>query len=375
MRNRLKNARRVVVKLGTNVLGAAGGGFDEPAIAAIVADLAAARAAGREIVIVSSGAVLAGRSVMEKGGRAADRLDVTVKQALAAVGQTELMRFWANLFAGHQVRVGQVLVTRDLIHVHRRFFNARHTLSALIAWGVVPIVNENDTVASEEIRLGDNDQLSAVVAGLVDADALILLTDQEGLYTRDPTAHPDAELVPVVSLTGDEDFVPGLPRSGRGLGGMQSKVTAARFAARFGVTTVIARGKRDGVLRDVLAGEEVGTIFETRDTLIRGKKRWLFFHDAPLGRLLVDAGASRALIEKGRSLLPSGIREVDGEFSQGAPVEVRDEEGRSLARGLSAYSSREIRLIMGRRSGEIEEILGFTLGDEVIHRDDLLVLD
>ncbi|MCZ7586745.1 MAG: glutamate 5-kinase [Deltaproteobacteria bacterium] len=374
MRSRIKTARRVVVKLGSHVLSGPQGGFDVACVTSLAGEIVRARADGREVVIVSSGAILAGR---QKLGLAADRsraLDVTAKQAIAAVGQVEIMRFWQHVFDWYGITVAQVLLTRDVVENRRRFLNACHTLSALIERGVVPIVNENDTVASEEIRLGDNDNLSAIVAGLADADLLVLLTDKEGVYTADPEVDAGATLVPAISVTQDENFRAGGSRSGMGLGGMETKVAAARIAAGFAIPTVIAHGKAPGILGRVLAGDDVGTFCEPRDVSLRGRKRWIYLRTAPAGTLIVDDGAKRAVVESGKSLLPGGIVRVDGAFDQGDPVDVRTESGLPFARGLVVYTSEEIDAIKGRKSAEIDGLLGYSLGEEVIHRDDLVLL-
>ncbi|MCB1154375.1 glutamate 5-kinase, partial [bacterium] len=286
------------------------------------------------------------------------------------------MRFWQDVFAERNLPVGQVLVTRDVVSVRQRFINARHTLGTLLKRQVTPIINENDTVAADEIRLGDNDHLSAVAAQLLDAELLILLTDIDGLYTKDPRVDPSAELIPLVTMDDTEtSFDAGKSRSGLGLGGMSTKVSAARMAARSGASTIIANGTRPGVLHRILAGETEGTLFVPDEASMRARKRWLLLQDAAGGELVVDDGARRALIERGTSLLPSGVIDVRGHFGQGDAVQVLSEKGDLLARGLATYNADEMRRIMGAKSSQIEAILGYKFGDAVIHRDDLVLVE
>lgn len=375
MRKRIHKARRVVVKIGTNVLAGTGPGFDVAVAANLVKEMAADKAAGREFVVVSSGAILAGRRRLSIETPRRSALDITTKQALAAVGQVELMRFWRALFDSYGLPVAQMLVTRDVIDARERFINARHTLAALLDHHVVPIINENDSVATDEIQLGDNDNLSAIAAGVADADVLILLTDIDGLYSDDPAKHRDAALVPFVALEGNGDFRAGDSASGLGLGGMATKVAAARLAARFGVPTIIANGKTPGILARVLAGEEVGTWFEPKDARLKTKKRWLMLLGDPDGALTVDDGAAAALRERGKSLLPKGVTAVRGRFARGAVVEILDAAGRPVARGLCSYSSDEARTVAGLHSAGIEKALGYRVKDEIVHRDDMILME
>ncbi|NLH47183.1 MAG: glutamate 5-kinase [Myxococcales bacterium] len=375
MRKRIANARRVIVKLGSSTIGAPHGGLDVACITGLAGEIVAARRAGVEIVIVSSGAILAGRGKL-RITTPNSQLDVVAKQAIAAVGQVEIMRFWQYIFDWYGVVVGQILVTREVIGQRKSFINARHTLQALLARDVIPVVNENDSVAVEEIRLGDNDNLSAMVAGLVDAELLILLTDKDGLYSNDPAVDPTAKLIPFVSLHDDGgEFVTGDSRSGVGLGGMNTKVAAAKTAARFGVPTVIAAGKKHGILTEILTGREVGTLFEPFLEPLKGRKRWILCQDAPSGEIVVDDGARAALVKGGKSLLPSGILNVKGEFDQGDAVLIRAADGHDIARGLANYTADEIRRIKGLNSAAIESVLGYTAGEEVVHRDDFALLE
>lgn len=367
-RARLAAARRVVVKIGSNVLVEPASGLAEPVLRHLVAQCAAVRDAGRTLVLVSSGAVACGTTQLQ-----ARRLplgkDLAFKQAAAAVGQPLLMRYYEQAFA--PTPVAQVLLTYDDARDRERFLNARHTLRTLLGLGVVPIINENDTVATAEIKFGDNDFLSALVANIVDADLLVLLSDVDGLFDRDPKRHPDARrlgFVPEVDAATMALASGGT--SAFGTGGMQSKLTAAQTAARFGATTVIVNGRTPDVLRRVLAGDDVGTLFPPAPAALGGRKRWIAAL-RPQGRLTLDAGAVRAVATQGKSVLPSGIVRVEGRFAAGDVVACCDEQGREFARGLSSYGAGEVEAIRGLKSSEIARRLGFRAHDEVIHRDDL----
>jgi glutamate 5-kinase len=365
-------ARRVVVKVGSAVLSSAdGAGHSRPVMAAIARQIAAARAEGRELVLVSSGAILAGAQEL---GEPLPVKHVALKQALAAVGQVQLMRRWTDIFSWHEVRVAQVLLTRDDVGHRHRFINARQTLSQLLERGILPIINENDTVVVEEIKLGDNDQLSALVTNLVTADLLVLLTEVDGLYTADPHRHPDARLLPLV-----EKITPEVQRLAghggpAGRGGMISKLEAARQASLFGVPTVIANGRDPTVLDRILRGEATGTLFLPAAERLDSRKHWIAFSHPPTGRLLLDEGAVRAVRRGGKSLLPSGIVAVEGSFEVGDLVLlVSASDGRGLGRGVTYYSSQEVARIQGLQSSEIEAAIGYKSADEVIHRDHLVI--
>ncbi|MCS7079368.1 MAG: glutamate 5-kinase [Chloracidobacterium sp.] len=367
-RVQLTAVRRIVVKVGSNVLVEPKTGLVEPVLRQLVEQCAAARDAGRTLVLVSSGAVACGMTQLQ-----ARRLplgkDLSFKQAAAAIGQPLLMRYYEQAFA--PTPVAQVLLTYDDARDRERFLNARHTLRTLLALGIVPIINENDTVATAEIKFGDNDFLSALVANIVDADLLVLLSDVDGLFDRDPKRHPDARRLSFVPEVDAATLA--LASSGTsvfGTGGMQSKLTAAQTAARFGVTTVIVNGRTPDVLRRVLAGDDVGTLFAPAAAALGGRKRWIAAL-RPQGALTLDAGAVRAVVTQGKSVLPSGIVRVEGKFAAGDVVACRDEQGREFARGLSSYSASEIEAIRGLKSSEIAQRLGFRAHDEVIHRDDL----
>jgi len=362
-----RTARRVVVKLGSGVLSGGGEGLDAATLRRLAADVAAARAAGREVVVVSSGAILAGRERLALKGRPS----VQLKQAAAAVGQSRLMRAWEAAFARRGITVAQVLLTADDLRDRQRYLNARNTLLTLLRLGVVPIVNENDTVAVEEIKFGDNDGLSALVAGLVDAGLLVLLTDQDGLFTDDPRAHPDARLIPRV-LPGEAPARVG--RAGPwGTGGMESKVRAARQAAGAGIAAVVANGTKAGTLAALVAGREVGTLFVPHDKPLAQRRQWLAFASQPKGRIVVDAGAREALVARSKSLLASGVKSASGAFSPGDVVSLV-EGGAEFARGLTNFGADELEKIRGLKTSEIEAALGHKPADEVVHRDNMAVL-
>ncbi len=360
-------AKRVVVKLGSGVLSAGGAGLDSATLRRLAADGAAARGAGWEVVVVSSGAILAGRERLAPVARPSTQL----KQAAAAVGQSRLMRAWEAAFARPKITVAQILLTADDLRRRERYLNARSTLMTLLRLGVVPIVNENDTVAVEEIKFGDNDGLSALVAGLVDANLLVLLTDQDGLFTDDPRTHADARLIARVR-PGDA-----LARVGRagpsGTGVMESKVRAAARAAENGISAVIANGAKPGALAALLSGGAVGTRFEAGEKPLAKRRQWLAFASQPKGRIVVDAGAREALVSRSKSLLATGVKSSSGAFAPGDVVSLV-EGGVEFARGLTNFGAGDLEKIRGLKSSQIEGALGHKPADEVVHRDNLAVL-
>jgi glutamate 5-kinase len=366
-------ARRVVVKIGSAVLAGNDGGLDRSRIDALVDEIAAQHAAGREMVVVTSGAVAAGVVRLGLGQR--PKL-IAHKQAAAAVGQIGVMSAYEAAFARHGLKVAQVLLTRDDLSSARRHLNAEHAIRTLLEWRVIPIVNENDTVVVEEIKLGDNDNLSALTANLVEADLLVILSDVDGLHTADPRMVHDAALVPVVdAVTPEIEAMAGVGGP-LGTGGMATKLAAAKKATGAGIATVVADGRRPGVLGAVLAGAgDVGTFFRPVADRLAKRKRWIAYTLKPGGAVVVDDGARRAIVEHGRSLLASGLREVRGGFGVGACVQCLDLEGREFARGLVSYSAAELDKIKGRHSRDIETTLGHTRGDEIIHRSDLVRLE
>jgi glutamate 5-kinase len=365
--------RRVVVKIGSNVL-AAEAGLRPERLAALAADVAAQVGAGRQVVVVTSGAVAAGAARLGRSGGARERIEW--RQAAAALGQIGLMAAYERAFARHDRAVAQVLLTHADLADRRRYLNARHTLRALLDLGVVPIVNENDTVAVEELKFGDNDNLSALTAALVEADCLVVLSDVDGLHTHDPRLDPEAPVVRVVRADDAAALrAAGPARTGVGTGGMASKMAAARKAAAAGVPTVIADGTRAGVLAAVLDPAcEAGTLVLPDEDRIRRRKHWIAYTLRPAGTIHVDEGAERALARGGRSLLPSGVARVEGAFGVGDCVRCVGPTGREFARGLVNYGASEVEKIKGVHTREIEQLLGYKGSDEIIHRDDLTLL-
>jgi len=326
----------------------------------------------RDVALVSSGAIVTG---MARLGLPARPRSIPEKQAAAAVGQSALMWHYEQAFKKHGLQVGQVLLTGQDVADRGRYLNARNTLLALMDFGVLPIVNENDTVAVDEIKVGDNDNLAALVAHLIDADLLILLTDVDGLYTGDPRRDPEARrLETVEAITADIRNLVFDREGGVSVGGMSTKLEAAEKAGASGIPMIIASGHEAGVVARILGGEPVGTYFQPRDDRLAARKRWIGFAVRPRGRLTVDAGAKKALTESGKSLLPSGLVEVTGEFQAGEVVALAEAGGADFARGLVNYDAAELRKIRGAKTADIERALGYKGLGEVIHRDNLVVL-
>ena len=369
----LARGRRLVVKVGSGVLSNGGARLDAPTLRRLARELSALRAGGREVLVVSSGAILAG---WEGLGLERRPTSTQLKQAAAAVGQSRLMRVWEAAFGRQGLRCAQVLLTREDLHHRQRYLNARNTLLTLLRHGVVPIINENDTVAVEEIRFGDNDVLSALVAGLCDASGLILLTDQDGLYSSDPRLDAGARLEARVACAQSAALERSLKAAGsgpHGSGGMASKAAAARMASSGGIPTVIANGLKPGTLACLAAGEEVGTLFEPRAKPLDKRAQWLAYAAHPKGSILVDEGAREALARRSKSLLPSGVRGVAKVFEAGDVVSLVS-GGQEFARGLSNYDSKELERVKGLKTSEIEAVLGYKPADEVVHRDNLALL-
>lgn len=365
----LADARRVVVKIGTNALTNATGRFHRPHFERLAKELLAL-AETRELIIVSSGAIALG---VERLGLPARPKDIPGKQTCAAVGQSRLMRAWEEALDPRVV--AQVLLTHSDVQDRRRYLNARHALERMIDGRVIPVINENDTVSVDEIKFGDNDTLAGLVAGLVEADALVVLSDVDGLYDADPRQHPDAKLISTVpSVTRALLQAAGGSGSTVGTGGMSTKLRAAQRVMELGIRCVIAAGQQPGTLTRVFAGEPVGTLFEPQASRRHARTAWIAHALKAKGTLVVDAGARTAVVEKKKSLLPSGLREVRGQFSQGDPVELVDERGEVFARGLAAYGADELRKLAGKRTSQIEATLGYRGLDEAVHRDDLAVL-
>lgn len=363
--------QRIVIKLGTAVLTAGTERLNRPRMVDLVRQVAELFNEGREVILVSSGAIMAGREVL---GFPRVRKGIPFKQVLAAVGQGRLMHLYAQLFDLYDITVAQALLTRDDLAHRTRYLNARNTLLALLQQRVVPIVNENDTVAVEEIKIGDNDNLSALVANLVDADLLIMLTDIAGLFTADPNRVPEAELIPEVAVIDDRiRALAGTTTTDLGTGGMKTKLEAAELATRSGTEVIIASGDDPDVLLRVAAGERIGTRFPPKTSHMESRKRWILA-EPPQGTVWIDAGAVQALVERGKSLLPVGVTAVEGRFERGETVRVLDPSGREIARGIANYSAESLQRIQGLHSDEIEAVLGYEYGEEVIHRDDLVML-
>jgi glutamate 5-kinase len=368
----LNKVKRIVIKVGSRVITSADAGLDAAVIGRLAAEVAGVRAANRQVIMVSSGAIAAGRKELGIDGKPRT---IPLKQAAAAVGQTRLMRAYEEAFALHNHKVAQILLTRDDLADRQRFLNARATLDTLLDCGIIPIINENDTVAVDEIKFGDNDNLSALVTNLTEADLLVILTDIEGLYDKDPRANPDARLIPVVrSITREMELGAGGAGSAVGTGGMATKLIAARKVGRSGVPAIIINGMTPGLLGKALAGEDVGTLFLAAREVLNRRKHWIAYTLRPRGKIVVDGGAAEVLHQHGRSLLPSGIIQIEGEFQRGACVRVCGPDGKEFARGIADYSNQEIAKVLGYKSREIEEILGYRYGDEIIHRDNLVIL-
>ena len=368
----MSESRRFVVKVGSTLVTNRGAGLDASAIARWAGQVASLRRRGKEIVLVSSGAIAEG---MQRLGWTRRPSAMHELQAAAAVGQMGLAQAYESCFREHGLRTAQVLLTHSDLADRQRYLNARSTLLTLLGLGIVPVINENDTVVTDEIRFGDNDTLAALVTNLVEADCLIILTDQQGLYTEDPRINPAASLIEQ-ALAGEPglEAVAGGTGSAIAKGGMLTKVLAAKRAARSGARTVIASGSEPDVLLRLAAGEAIGTLLSPQTTPLAARKQWLADHLQVAGKLSLDAGAARALRSGGKSLLPVGVKKVDGEFERGAVVACLSPEGAEIARGLVNYSAQESRRIAGRASSEIEAILGYVDEPELIHRDNLVVL-
>jgi glutamate 5-kinase len=370
-RKAARDARRIVVKVGSGVLSHRGA-LRRRIFTEIARQISELCDAGRQVVLVSSGSIAMGSRTL---GWSHPGRSIPEKQAAAAVGQIGLSELYRRRFAGYGKQVAQVLVTRSGLDDRERFLNARRTLLTLLSLGVVPVVNENDTVATEEIRFGDNDSLSATVVNLVAADLLVILTDVDGMHTQPP--EPRRRKPPlygvIESITPEIERAAGGSTSAFGRGGMVTKLAAARSAARSGAATVLCNGRARNVLTQVASGEPIGTLFASGSRLA-SRKHWLAFTAHPRGRLVVDEGAVHALMQRGRSLLPAGIVGVEGSFGIGDPVSCVDEREREFARGLAAYASADANRIKGASTRRITQLLGYSNGDEVIHRDDLVLL-
>jgi len=371
-RSDFAKTKRVVVKIGSSLLTAGGRGLNKEAIAAWVEQMASLRARGIEVILVSSGAVAEG---MARLGLRIRPKTLHELQAAASVGQMGLVRVFENNFQQHGLHAAQVLLTHDDLSDRRRYLNARSTLLALLKFGVVPVINENDAVATEEIRFGDNDTLGALVANLIEAELLIILTDQQGLFTADPGVDPAARLVSEINVNDASlDVMAGDSRSGLGRGGMYTKVRAARLASRSGAATVIAAGVVENVIAEVVAGKSIGTYMVPSIGPLLARKRWLAGQLQVKGRLELDDGAVRVLRDAGKSLLAVGVISVIGGFQRGELVSCVSAQGMEVARGLINYSAEDVRKVVGKPSSEFERILGYADDEELIHRDNMVVM-
>jgi len=369
----LAKARRIVIKVGSAVLTSSEQGLDHNRIERLVSDISTIMSQGREIILVSSGAIAAGLAKL--GLKKTRNMPLSVKQAAAAVGQSELMWTYEKIFASHGHKVAQVLLTREDLSNRTRFLNARNTIQTLLDYGVVPVINENDTVSVDEIKFGDNDNLSGMVAHLSDAGLLVILSDIDGFYTADPKLDPSAVLVPVVEkITADVERGAGDAQTPVGTGGMRSKIMAAKKVGAIGIPMAIVNGKKNGAILALFEGRDIGTLFLPRPERQDSRKHWIAYAVCSSGRVVVDDGAREALIQKGKSLLPGGVVKVEGSFKIGDCVTCTDLEGNVFARGLAKYSSMDLDRIKGLKTSQIASVLGHKDYDEVIHRDDLVIL-
>lgn len=368
----LRRSRRIVVKIGSQILSSAAG-LEEQRMERLVRDIAELHNQGKEVVVVSSGAIAAG---MTRLGRKQRPRTIPEKQALAAVGQIKLMALYERFFSGFEKSVAQVLLTHEDLANRQRYINAKHTFQMLLEAGIIPVVNENDTVAVEEMKFGDNDHLSALVATLLGADLLVILSDVEGVYDRDPRVHKDARLIPLVrDIRKVKENIVGESRSSFGTGGIATKIGAAEEAAAAGIPTIITSGLHEKPITRVFHPREaIGTLVLPEENRLTQRKHWIAYNLKPMGEVVVDPGAHEALVKKGKSLLPSGLKEVRGVFGVGDCVRCLDLVGEEFARGLVNYSAQELIQIKGLHTSKIEKVLGYKAYDEVIHRDDLVVL-
>jgi glutamate 5-kinase len=372
MRSVIADARRIVVKVGSSLVTDDGRGLDHSAIAQWAGQIAALRAAHKEVVLVSSGAIAEG---MQRLGWTKRPTALHELQAAAAVGQMGLAQVYESEFGRHNIRTAQVLLTHADLADRERYLNARSTLLALLEFGVVPIINENDTVVTDEIKVGDNDTLGALVTNLIEGDALVILTDQAGLYTADPRKHTDAQFVhEAVAGTLELESMAGGAGSSIGKGGMLTKILAAKRAAKSGADTIIASGREPKVLERLAAGEAIGTQLRAPTGRLTARKQWMADHLQLRGRVVIDAGAAEKLVKDGKSLLPIGVIEVQGEFARGDVVACVDLNGHEVARGITNYASSEARRIVRQPSSKIADILGYVNAPELVHRDNLVIV-
>ena len=371
-KNLIEKVKTAVVKIGSSVLTHDDGSLDESVFKEIARQVFNLKQRGVRTIIVSSGAIASG---MKKLGLSSKPVEIDVKQAISACGQTELIRSYEEAFSEFGLNVAQILLTRDGFSDRKRFLNSRKTVRRLLEMEIIPVINENDTVSFEEIMFGDNDNLAALVISLTEADLLVLLSDVEGFFDKDPAKSEDARLLSTIAEIDSriESFA-GDTFGRTTSGGMRTKIQAARSAAAFGVPTIIASGKRKDSLLSIFDGREYGTVILPTRERLRGRKHWIAYTLKPRGKLMLDEGAAEAITRKGRSLLPSGIREVEGEFEIGELVSCFDSSEVEISRGLCSYGSSEVRRILGRKSSEIEDVLGYRYSDEIIHRNEMVIL-
>jgi glutamate 5-kinase len=364
--------KRLVVKIGSNILADRTLGLDTKRMSSIAKDVSSVHKQGYDVVLVSSGAVAAG---MKKLGLKERPKDIKLKQAAAAIGQSHLMWAYERSFGEYGEKVAQVLLTRDDFSDRKRYINSKNTLLTLLSYKVIPIINENDTVATDEIKFGDNDYLASLVAGLVEAERMIILSDVDGLFTEDPRRNPKATLIEYV-----EEITPALEEraggagSAVGTGGMYSKILAAKRAVAHGIMVHIISGRKEGMLTSLIEGRHSGTLFKPGEEKLSSRKGWIAYGSRAKGSIIVDEGAVKAIVSGGKSLLPSGIVSVEGNFDTGDAVSCIDSKGTRIAKGLTNYSSSEIARIKGRKTSDIEKILGYKYSEEVIHRDNLVLV-
>ncbi len=368
----LAHVKRVVIKIGSGVISNSTG-LDLDQIAMLCEDVYQLRQRGYEVILVSSAAVAAGKADLGIVGNT-QTLPLPLKQAAAAIGQSRLMRAYKDALRQYDLKAAQILLTRDDLANRRRYLNARNTLMTLLEYGVVPIINENDTVVIDELRFGDNDNLSAMTTNLVEAQLLVILSDIDGLYDSDPRHNPDARLISEVErLTPEIEAMAGKEGTALGIGGMTTKLKAAKRATLYGAGTAIINGLTPHNLLYFFDGHELGTYFLPARDPMAARKHWIAFTKKPKGRLMLDAGAQKAVAERGKSLLPAGVNKLDGNFERGDAVRLCDLDGNEFAKGVTNYNAMELRRIIGKKSTEIESILGYHYGDEVVHRDNMVI--
>lgn len=365
-------AKIVVIKIGSNILAHDTGGLDTDIIRSLAEQISHIASRGYEIVIVSSGAVLAG---MKKLGLKKKPREITLKQAAAAIGQSSLMWAYEKAFAEFDHKVAQMLLTREDFSDRKKYINSKNTLTTLLSYRIIPVINENDSVTTDEIKFGDNDNLAALVSILIEAEHLLILSDIDGLYDKDPRVSSGARLIPFVDeITSDIERMAGGAGSAVGTGGMYSKILAARKATTHGIGVRIISGKKPELLSAALERTDIGTYFKPCDARISHRKGWIAYSSRSKGSVTLDDGAIRALTERGKSLLPSGVTAISGNFDVGDAVNCIDENGNRIAKGLINYSASDMKKIMGKRTANIEDVLGYKYSDEAIHRDNMVIL-